>query len=280
MPGFSSYDQIINALTVNALGEDGQLNKVSFTTVAGGKYALGYAAGVPAALVFGTALTATQMTQAVTGAIIPFTNPIAPATKHLLSAGVGSTVAAGTFMVYDLLARYPVNGSVITLQNFTSVALPARDNTGTANGGGVMAMVVNSSATVSTATTLTVNYTNSAGTAARTTGAQAIIASAQHRVLHDTQGFFLPLQAGDVGVRTIQSCQFAATATSTAIEIQLIRPLAFIPVLVAGGFTERDLVLATPKLPRLFDGTALQLALMAGTVSSGNVIADLQYAAN
>lgn len=280
MPGFASYDQIITALTTNAKGETGNLNKVSITTVAGGKYSLGYAAGVPSPLVFGTLLTATQMTQAIPGAILPFTNAVSPATKHLLSAGVGSTVAAGTFMVYDLLARYPVSGAVITLQTFTSVALPARDNNGATAGAGVMAMVVNTSATASTATTLTVNYTNSAGVAARTTGAQAIIASAQHRVMHDTQGFFLPLQSGDVGIQTIQSCQFAATATSAAVEIQLIRPLAYIPVLVAGGYTERDLVLNTPKLARLFDGTALQIALMSGTTSSGNVISQLQYGEN
>lgn len=280
MAGFASYDQIINALTTNAKGETGDINKASITTVAGGKYALGYAAGTPAPLVFGTALTATAMTSSIAGAILPFTNAVSPATKHMLSAGMGSTVAAGTYMVYDLLARYPVSGAVITLQNFTSVALPARDNNGATAGVGVKAMVVNTSATASTATTLTVNYTNSAGVAARTTGAQAIIASAQHRVLHDTQGFFLPLQAGDVGIQTIQSCQFAATATSAAIEIQLIRPLAYIPVLVAGGYTERDLVLNTPKMPRLYDGTALQVALLAGTTSSGNSVGQFQYSEN
>lgn len=279
MPGFASYDQIISALTANALGEVARASKVSVTTVAGGKYALGYAAGTPAALVFGTALTATQMSSAVQGAILPFTNAVAPATRHLLSAGVGSTVAAGTFMVYDLLARYPFNGTVLS-NTFTSVTLPARDNNGAAAGAGVQMMVVNASATASTATTLTVAYTNSAGVAARTTGAQAIIASAQHRVLHDTQGFFLPLQAGDVGVGTIQTATLAATATSTQLEIQLIRPLLYVPVLVAGGYTERDLVLNTPKLPRLFDGTALQIALLAGTTSSGNVMADIQSAAN
>lgn len=279
MPGFASYDQIINALAVNALGQQGLLNKVSITTVAGGKYALSYAAGNPAPLVFGTALTATQMTSAITGAILPFTDAVAPATKHLLSAGVGSTVAAGTFMVYDLLARYPFSGAVLS-NTFTSVTLPARDNNGTTAGAGVQMMVVNASATASTATTLTVAYTNSAGVAARTTGAQAIIASAQHRVLHDTQGFFLPLQAGDVGVGTIQTATLAATATSAQLEIQLIRPLLYVPVLVAGGYTERDLVLNTPKLPRLFDGTALQVALLAGTTTSGNVHGALQYAAN
>ena len=121
MPGFASYDQIITALTTNAKGETGNLNKVSITTVAGGKYSLGYAAGVPSPLVFGTLLTATQMTQAIPGAILPFTNATAPATKHMLSAGVGSTVAAGTFMVYDLLARYPVSGAVITLQTLSLI---------------------------------------------------------------------------------------------------------------------------------------------------------------
>ena len=279
MAGFASYDQIITSLTTNAKGEVGTLNKTSITTVAGGKYALSYVTGNPTAFTFGTALTATTVTQATTGAILPFTNATAPATKHLLSAGAGSTVAVGTILVYDLLARYPLNGTV-TSGSFTTVTLPARDNTGATSGVGIQAMVINANATATTAVNLTLTYTNSAGTAARSTGAQAIIASAQHRVVHDTQGFFMPLQAGDVGIRQVDSYTLSATATSTQLEIQLIRPLAYIPVLVAGGYTERDLVLNTPKLPRLYDGTALQFALIAGTTSSGNIHGALQYSEN
>ncbi|MEY8688449.1 MAG: hypothetical protein AB9M53_01035 [Leptothrix sp. (in: b-proteobacteria)] len=278
MPGFSSLDQIIAALTTNAKGEDSHFNKPSITTVAGGKYTMSYNAGLPAALTFGAALTATQMTNAVAGAQ-QFTNATAPATKHMLTAGAGSTVAAGTVLIYDLLARYPINGTV-TAGTFTSTALPTRDKNGSTAGAGVMAMVVNANATATTATTLTLSYTNSAGTAGRTTGAQAIAASAQHRVLTDTQGFFVPLQAGDAGIQTIQSYTLGATATSTQIEIQLVRPLLYIPVLFAGGYTERNLVTELAKIPRLYDGTALQMALLAGTTSSGNLVGQLGFAEN
>ena len=280
MPGFASYDQIITALTTNAKNESGLVSKVSATTVAGGIYTLSYVAGTPTPLVFGTALTATQMTSAIPGAILPFTNAVSPSTKHLLSLGVGSSVAAGSFFYYDLLARYPLNGTVLT-GTFASVALPARDNNGATSGAGVMAMVVNASATASTAPTLTLNYTNSAGVAGRTTGAIALLASAQHRVMHNASGMFMPLQSGDTGIQTIQSYTLSATATTTQVEIQLIRPItSYIPVLVAGGYTERDLVLNTPKLARMYDGTALQLGLLAATTSSGTVIGATQYSEN
>lgn len=279
MAGFASYDQIINAITANAKGERVVFEKASITTVAAGKYSLSYAGGFPPALTFGTALTATAVTQATSGAIVPFTNATAPATKHLITAGVSSTVAAGVYMIYDLLARYPLNGTV-TSGSFTTVALPARDNNGATAGAGVKAMVINANATATTAVNLTLNYTNSAGTGSRSTGAQAIIAAAQHRVVHDTQGLFMPMAAGDVGIRQVDSYTLSATATSTQLEIQLIRPLCFIPVNVAAGYTERSLVTDMPALPRLFDGTALNVALIAGTTSSGVTTGLLQYAEN
>lgn len=279
MPGFASYDQVINALSVNAKGESVEFGKPSITTVAGGKYSLAYAAGLTPAYTFGTALTATQMTSAVTGAIFPFTDPTSPNFKHLLVPGIGSTVAAGAFLVHDVLARYPLNGTVLS-GTFTTVTLPARDNNGASAGVGVQAMVINASATASTATTLTLNYTNSAGVAGRTTGAVAIIAAAQHRALHDANGFFMPLQAGDVGIQSIQSYTLGATATSTQIEIQLVRPLVRLPVLVAGGYVERNMAMESPRLPRLYPGTALSIGLAAATTTSGIVNGNLQYAEN
>lgn len=278
MPGFSTYNDIITAITVNGKGEYPSYNKASITTVAAGKFSLGYIGGTPSSLVFGTALTATAVTSATPGVLAPFTDPTAPATKNLMSAGIGSTVAAGTFMIYDLLARYPLNGTV-TSGTFTSVTLPARDATGTTNGVGVLPMVVNATGTTASAVTLTLNYTNSAGTAGRSS-AVTIVAGAQHRVLNDTFGWTYPLQAGDVGVRTIQSYTLSATATTTQIEVQLIRPLAYIPVMVAGGYTQRNFVTDLPRMPRLYAGTAICVGVAAATTSSGVVSADLVYAEN
>ncbi len=278
MAGFTSYDQIINAITVNGKGERITFQKNSITTVAGGKHCFSYAAGIPAAQTFGTALTATAVTAATNGAM-PFTNATSPATKHMLTCGLATTAAAGTFMIYDLLARYPFNGTT-TSGTFTSVTLPARDINGTTNGAGVMAMVVNANSTTTAAVNLTLTYTNSGGTTARSTGATAMVASIQHRVVHDTSGFFMPLAAGDVGIRTIQSYTLSATATSTQLEVQLVRPLAFLPVLLAGSYTERSLVTETPALPIMYDGTAIHIALMASTTSSGNIVGNLQYAEN
>ena len=279
MPGFASYDQIINALTVNGKGEFPTFEKQSITTVAGGRYSFGYVAGNPGALTFGTALTATTVSQAVAGALVPFTDPTAPATKHLLSAGFMSTVAAGTYMLYDCLARYPLNGTVVS-GTFTSVTLPTRDNNGLSDGVGVMAMVLNASATASIAGNLTLTYTNSAGVAGRTTGAIPLIAGAQHRILHDTNGFFMPLQAGDVGIRSIQSYTLSASITSPQIEIQLVRRLGIVPVGVAGQYTARNFVTDMPSMPKLFAGSALMTALLASTTSSGIMNGDTQYGEN
>jgi hypothetical protein len=265
MPGFSSYDQIITALT----GGKSQwltYNKSSITTVANAVYSLWGAGGQPAAGVFGTALTGRTIDKTTTGAI-SYNNPTSPATMHAISMGGGSTVALGSLLLYDRLAEYPINGSVTSGTFSTQPALPARDANGATNGEGVLMFAENDiTGATSAAVNLTVTYTNSGGTASRSTGAQAIVAGAVGRVLRDQ--IWVPLQSGDTGVRTIQSYTLSATATSTKISIVLARPLCWLPIMTANAFVERDLVLQMANLPRIYDGTAFGLLLMTNTTTS------------
>jgi hypothetical protein len=278
MPGFASYDQIINALTVNNKGQSIGVMKQSFASAVAGRFTTSYVGPTP--MVFGTPLTATQVTQATVG-VTPFTDPVSPATAHILSAGFSAVSTSGTILIYDLLARYPFNGTVTT-GAFTTVALPARDNNGASDGLGVMAMVVNANATAVTGQTLTLNYTNSAGVAGRTSIANAFVGGGiQHRLVMDTPGWFVPLQVGDVGLRSIQSYTLSASATSTQLEIQLVRPLAYLPLSTqTGQYLERDMVLQTPRLPRLFPGFALQTALHTTVGTTGVIFGNIQTAEN
>jgi hypothetical protein len=155
----------------------------------------------------------------------------------------------------------------VTSGTFSSVTLPARDAGGATSGNGVLAFIENDVAGVTTTSaSLTLTYTNQAGTASQSTGAQQIVLGAVQRILIDR--IWIPLAAGDTGVRTIQSYTLSATATSTKLTVVLARPLAFLPIMVANAYVERDLVLQLASLPRIFDGTAFAFAAMANATTT------------
>lgn len=267
MPGFTTYDSIVNALSVNGKGQYLQYQKNSFTTVAGQIYDYWLAGGNPTNGAFGTALTGTIPTSATTGAL-SFSNAAGSAYMHLLSCSGVSTVAVGTLLLYDRVAEYPFNGTVTSGTFGTQPAL-TRDAAGGSAGAGVLMFVENVGATANTAQTLNVTYTNSAGTASQTTGAQTLTVGAisTNRVVNPTNQWWFPLASGDKGVRSIQSYVLGASATSTTMNIVLARPLLILPVLGANAAIERDTILQIASLPRIYDNTAFSFLLQANTTT-------------
>lgn len=115
-----------------------------------------------------------------------------------------------------------------------------------------------------TATTVAVGYTNSAGTAGRTTGATATLASyATGRLIQ------MPLQAGDAGVQKIDSVTIGGTvATAGSVNVILARPLwegGRVPVVGAGDVHGPD----KTGLPIVYATTALWPIIAADSTSSG-----------
>lgn len=122
MPGFNSYDAILDALTVAGKRQGYRYQKASMTTVANSFWSLWTPAGQPGPGTFGgTPLAARAVTSATTGALA-FTNPGGPDTLHLLALSAMSSVAAGTLEVVDRLLDYPGI-------DCTSTSLQTMDNT-------------------------------------------------------------------------------------------------------------------------------------------------------
>jgi hypothetical protein len=267
MAGFATYADIINAMSVLGKGQVLQYQKNSFTTVAQQVYDYWLAAGTPGAGAFGTALTGTIPTSATAGAL-PYVDPAGGAFMHLMSMWGLSTVALGSLYLYDRVAEYPFNGTVTSGTWGTQPAL-TRDAAGSSPGAGVAMFVENVGATANTAQTLNITYTNSAGTASRTTGAQTLQVGAisTNRVVNPTNAWWYPLQAGDSAVRSLQSYVLGASAISTTMNVVLARPLVILPVFATGAVTERDCVLQIPSLPRIYPSSALSFLLMAGTTT-------------
>ena len=137
---------------------------------------------------------------------------------------------AGMFILADVL--WVNTGLVVTTttaQAITQPTLPLRDNLGTSNGYGIGAGILVTTATTnaSPVTTITISYTNSTGTAGRTGTISSFPATA-------VIGTFVPfqLQAGDVGVRSIQSITLGTTLTAGAISLIAFNFLGTSPVTI------------------------------------------------
>lgn len=265
MPGFASYDAVLDALTVAGKGQDFEFNKASITTVANSPWSLWAAAGQPGAGTYGgTPLAARAVTGATTGAIA-FTNPVGPDTLHLLAMEALSSIAAGTLKLVDRLLDYAGISC-------TSTSLQTMDNTVTipryTTGVGVQMFAEVTTTLGATPQTLTIIYVDQGG-AAGTTTLSPVVSSAANRI--PQLGFFIPLAAGDTGIRSITSVQFGGSMGAGVLNMTLCRPFPTIPIQIASMMVERNCVLHTPRLQQVVDNAALTLLIMAATTSSGNI---------
>jgi len=207
-----------------------------------------YLAGYPAAASAPTpGLAGAALTSPVTGQI-----EIPPDSNQLYLQNLrlkNSVGADGLVLLVDRL--WHNSGITITstaAQTVNSVTWPARDETGTTNGEGVYIGVEVSAAVGAGTPTITISYTNQAGTAGRTaTNIPATIASLV------AGGFIiLGLQAGDTGVRSVQSVTLSATWTSGTIHLVAFRVLSSMFV---KRFMDSDSDIVDSGLIPLYDGS-------------------------
>ena len=206
---------------------------------------------------------------------------VSTATKHVLDAGVMSAVATfvpGNWMLCDYLMCYPFidcNSSAAQTLSNTGFSLP-RYTTGV----GVRAFLVQSVGTYGAgASYVTLNYTNSAGSAAngQTPGQQIAISPSAiaGTVLHsgvaaNNYGPFLPLCPGDNGIQSVQSIQYYTAAGGTAgtyATLVLARPLLTISSTTASVQTERDFMNQLSGMPRIYDGAYLNWLFCPGAAT-------------
>lgn len=164
----------------------------------------------------------------------------------------GKTVPLGAssalvVLVVDRLwqgGTYPA--TTTASQAITTPTFPARDINGSTNGDGVLVfMEVVTSFTANTTVTLT--YTNEAGTGSRTATAVMATASSTRNVT------FFGLQSGDEGVRSIQSVAVSAAQAAGTYVLVAYRVLAM-HIMDTGAKPTCDDVI-TLGMPRLYNGT-------------------------
>lgn len=243
------------------------MKAVTPTLVAGRPHSLFYLAGLPGAGAEPTPGLSGEALTAFPGQL-PFGNP-ASGSAYLARFQAQATIA-GTLLLCDRL--WHNSGITITSnspQTINSVTFPARDDNGSTNGDGVLCGVEVRTATGAGTPTLSIGYTNSDNTDSRT--ASGVLTG----VASSAIGAFYPigLQAGDKGIRSIQTYTQSATWTSGAIHLVAYRVLARLDIPAS---LTNALDALTGGMPKAYDNTVPFLIFIPSTttasVISGNVV--------
>lgn len=181
-------------------------------------------------------------------------DPGSPKRSYL--ARVGSIFSSGSggygiIYVCDRLWDDTISPTVTTAQTVSSVAWPARDDTGTTAGLGVCIGLEVSVATSTNAPTCTLTYTNSAGASGKTTGLlDATYASAPAGAF-----FRLGHGTGDRGIQSVQTFQLNVSWTAGSISLVAYRVLAALPYQGGANGVVANLDVLTGGMPRIWNGT-------------------------
>jgi hypothetical protein len=240
------------------------VNKTVTGSSTGDMYSSFYAAGNPGPAVAPTPGISGAALTSYSGQV-PFTNPSSGQNSYLarFAAATNATTAYGTLILCDRLwhnSGITINSG--SAQTVNSVAFPARDNDGTTNGAGVLMGLEFSSNGGAGTPTITISYTNSAGTSGRT--ATNLFPSAAS----PTVGRFFPmkLEGSDKGVRSIQTLTFSGTgwASGTA-HLVAYRILQSVRISTFNYTTDNSPL--TTGMVRLYDNT---VPFLMGQINQGS----------
>jgi hypothetical protein len=287
--GWTSHDDMINQMTVNGKADSHIYQKtlVAAGTAGHWQHLLTSAGNIPAATFGGAEATYVETTNAWAEGALPIADQTLPATKHLTTAGASVIAAAGAPWFVQLIDLHgyakltttnvsTTGAKVITM---TPIAAGASTYDRYPNGDGLRIAVAAIAAMGANAPTMQVTYTNQAGTAGRVTLAGCVsTASATNGTILNSgnaankYGPFLPLAAGDSGVRDIESLTWGGTAhASGSVAVLLCKPLGSpIPIPASGLYSVFDYVNTLPSFPRLRNGANLTaLVYNTGATTSG-----------
>lgn len=221
-----------------------------------------YTAGIPGPAVAPTPGISGAALTSYSGQI-PFTNPGSGTSYLARLVAISANGVAGNLILADRLWHNSgIDVTSIASQTVNSVTFPARDINGTTNGDGVLLAVEVSSQTGAGTPTITVTYTNSAGTGSKT--ATNIIATGANSIVGST--YLLGLAAGDVGVRSIQSVTLSTSWTSGTIHLVAYRMLSTLAPGSSGQSGAVDSV--TGGMPQMFNNTVPYLIFIPTGTSS------------
>lgn len=248
-------------------------NKASVTSVAGRPTSLWSGAGRPGvgSTTLGQAAAGVVPTDADTGGN-PFTNPVSGNSYMGKVSGISS--ATGCIRIYDLLWVWGSGGSgwSVTTTGAQNTSSPAALTRPDANGDATVAwMEVLATMGAGTATP-TLSYTNQAGTASRTTSGMTPTYAASSII---GSCYFFNLQAGDTGIRSVQSLTLSVSMSSGTARICIGRLVATIPCVANVGFVYDAYALG---LPQVYNDACLVPIFFPNSTTTGPTFVDVSLA--
>jgi hypothetical protein len=283
--GFATYDDLISEITTGGKRIPRLFQQNATTApVAANWYSMLPVGGIPGSHTFpANSLAYQTLTDASTGVLTHGGN-VSTDTKHILNlmamASAGSPPPV--VMVVDIGGYYGPFTQSISAQTFTGTPQTRYDTLG-----GWQMCLINSGtamgATASNITTLTYVDQGGASSTIPTTPSVAVTASTVAptatlgaRVITSIAGPFIPLAAGDTGVRSVTNITFSAANTGN-MALLLVRTLATIPCPTANVPAERDLVMQLASLPRVFDGAALSFLVYFPAATGATITGNLDF---
>lgn len=200
-----------------------------------------------------------------------FAPNVSTAQKSMVSLGASSAVATN-FMIYDRLTA--VSGiSVTSIANVTvgTPTLPRYSGTDAQYAQPWLEVTTSFSGANPT---FNITYTNENNNGSRAGPALSVTTTAGTQ-----RGMIpLPIQAGDRGIRTFDTLNVTANATTAGVaNALLIRPLAYI-FLPLNIWTEIDFVPFYCDLLRLYDGAQLGIAFLSTASTTPAVAGSIKFA--
>jgi hypothetical protein len=231
-----------------------------------------------------TAATPTVLTLAATWDAQTYT-PI-----RLTNSGGALPTGLSTGTTYYWSRTGSGTGNIATsLANLDAGTFVAASDTGTgthtatvylgdrapSEGAGVQAFLTPSVALGTGTPNIQLTYTDAAGNTGNVTPTTLPISNASAPIgqieysgtAAGKYGPFVPLAAGDTGIRLVEQFSYSATHTSGTTNVVLCRPLLTLPMTTVGVAAERDLVNQLPSLPRVYDGAGLVWLMYAGAAT-------------
>lgn len=249
-----------------ASGQTIGLYKASVTDQAAGMWtSLWTGAGMPGAGATPTSGAGDVPTNSTAGAVA-LINAGGSNTLYLAQVSLGA-VSTGVIYAYDRLVETSgLSGTVTSAQTVNTTSL-----TRYTSGVGVQAWLEVYTALGSTSVTASVSYTNTLGTSGRT-GTATFPASA--KVAFATQ---IALQAGDLGVESVQSVTLSATTgTAGNFGVTLAYPIFSAPLAITTGGVIYDY--ASLALPVIQPNACIALyVLPSSATATGVIFASLNF---
>lgn len=294
--GWSSQDDLIAEVTAGKFQYDIRSKTISTAQVAAFWTNLGVFAGSePASAYAGTSLTFVATDDTWADGAYQHGGDVSPDTKHFLYAGANIIAAAGApwfLLAVDQVGYVPITGADVTGTGSRTVTMTPISNTSAkvdryANGVGLRAFFSTEVAPTSGGPNLTnFTYTDSDGNTGAvcpvTVGfaATPVIGAVPHSGGAATRyAPFLPLAAGDKGIKDIESFTLSGGTAYTGsgqLVLHLVKPLFGIPLPASGMHNVADLVNALPSMAKIPDGACLQWLLMntGATSASAPLLAE------